>query len=178
MTAKGNELELLGAAQPGSYLNVPLKAVYTPTNELFFAVSGHSVTSAPYIWKNLQTSVSVTKLLQCPNKEANKGKGPFIIKCVGNMKQVYFEETSRHTMASTCYNIHLRPSVIFKNFLPYDVVCCIDEQADEFEVKAGDTLQLPTLDPGKNVLVIRVSFNFFYVYLEKCLQFFSSFQSI
>ncbi|XP_018574731.1 vacuolar protein sorting-associated protein 13 isoform X2 [Anoplophora glabripennis] len=162
MTAKGNELELIGAAQPGGYLNIPLKAVYTPTNELFFAISGHSITSTPYIWKDLQTSVSFVKLLQCSNRDFNKGKGPFIIKCIGKMEQVYFEDTVRHTMTSTCYNIHLRPSVIFKNFLPIDVVCCVDEQADEFEVKAGDTLQLPNIDPGRNVLVIRLP-----EYLEK-----------
>lgn len=157
MTPKGNELELIGAAQPNSHLNIPLKAVYTPTNELFFAVSGHSITSTPYVWKDLRSSLSITKVLQCPHRDAGKGKRPFVMKCVGEIEQVYFEQTSRHTMASTCYNIHLRPSVIFKNFLPIDVVCCVDEQEEEIEVKAGDTLQLPNIDPGRNVLVVRVS---------------------
>lgn len=157
MTSKGDELELIGTAQPGDYLNIPLKAVYTPTNELFFAVSGYYITSTPYIWKDLQSSLAVTKVLQCPSKDFDRGKAAFTIKCVGIMRQVYFEQTSRHTMASTCYYIHLRPAVIFKNFLPIDVVCCVDEQDEEIEVKAGDTLQLPSVNPGKAVLVIRVS---------------------
>lgn len=156
MTPKGNELELIGAVQPNSALNVPLKAVYTPTNELFFAVSGFSVSSTPYAWKDLQTKLAVTKILQC-SKTTEKGNDFFIIKAVGEMEQVFYESTSRHTMASTCFNIRLRPAVIFKNLLPLDIICCIDELAEEYTVKAGDTLQLPNVDPGKNVLVIRVS---------------------
>lgn len=155
MTSKGNELELIGAVQPNSTLNIPLKAVYTPTNELFFAISEYSITSTPYTWKDLQTKLAVTKILHC-SKTSGKGKELFIIKAVGEMEQVFFENTSRHTVASTCFNIRLRPAVIFKNFLPLDIVCCIDELAEEFTVNAGDTLQLPSVDPGKNVLVIRV----------------------
>lgn len=162
MTCKGNELELIGAVQPNSTLNIPLKAVYTPTNELFFAVSGYSISSTPYAWKDLQNKLAVTKILQC-TKTSEKGKELFIIKAVGEMEQVFYENTARHTMASTCFNIQLRPAVILKNFLPLDIVCCVDELADEFVVKAGDTLQLPSVDPGKNVLVIRVSKVFYRV---------------
>lgn len=156
MTLKGNELELIGAVQPNSSLNIPLKAVYTPTHELFFAVSGYSISNTPYTWKDLQTKLAVTKILHCTNTQ-EKGKELFIIKAVGEMEQVFFENTPRHTMASTCFNIHLRPAVILKNFLPLDIVCCVDELSEETTVKAGDTLQLPSVDPGKNVLVIRVS---------------------
>lgn len=37
-------------------------------------------------------------------------------------------------MASTCYNINLRPAVIFKNFLPLTIIVCVDELAEEIEV--------------------------------------------
>lgn len=167
MTQKGNELELIGAVQPNASLNIPLKAVYTPTNELFFAVSGYSISSTPYAWKDLQTKLGVTKILQC-TKTDQTGKELFIIKAVGEMEQVFYESTSRHTMASTCFNIRLRPAVIFKNFLPVDIVCCVDERSEEFTVNPGDTLQLPSVDPGKNVLVVRVSklcdFNLTYLF--------------
>ena len=48
--------------------------------------------------------------------------------------QVYYENTTRHTMASTCYNIHLRPAAILKNFLPLPIVVCVEELEEEIEV--------------------------------------------
>ncbi|KAF7282566.1 hypothetical protein GWI33_002356 [Rhynchophorus ferrugineus] len=164
MTQRGNELELIGSVEPSGVLNLPLKAVYTPTNELFFGISGYSVTTAPYIWRDLQTNLNIVKILQCPilKESAYTGKHPFIIKAIGELEQVYYENTTRHTMASTCFNIHLRPAAIFKNFLPLPIVMCVDELAEEIEVKAGDTLQLPNVDPGRSVIVIRLP-----EYLEK-----------
>ncbi|KAH1006005.1 hypothetical protein HUJ04_006891 [Dendroctonus ponderosae] len=164
MTVRGNELELVGSVEPNGTLNLPLKAVYTPTSELFFGISGYSVTTSPYIWKNLQTNMNIVKILQCPvvQTSVDSDKSPFLIKAIGEMEQVYYENTTRHTMASTCYNIHLRPAAIFKNFLPLTIIVCVDELAEEIEVKAGDTLQLPNVDPGKSVIVVRLP-----EYLEK-----------
>nr|CAI5824993.1 unnamed protein product [Callosobruchus analis] len=162
MTPKGNILELIGVVQPNSHLNIPLKAVYNPTNELFFGVSGYSVTSSPYIWKDLQTFLANTKILNCKRSSKDYGEELFVIKAVGEMEQIFYENTTRHTMSSVCYNIHLRPAVIFKNCLPLDIVCCVDEKAEEFTVKAGDILQLPSVTPGSNVIVIRLP-----DYLEK-----------
>ncbi|CAH1965913.1 unnamed protein product [Acanthoscelides obtectus] len=162
MTPKGNILELIGVVQPNSHLNVPLKAVYNPTNELFFGVSGYSVTSSPYVWKDLQTFLDNTKILNCRRKSEEYGEELFVIKAVGEMEQIYYENTARHTMSSVCFNIHLRPAVIFKNCLPLDIVCCVDEKVEEFTVKAGDILQLPSVTPGSNVIVIRLP-----DYLEK-----------
>lgn len=73
------------------------------------------------------------------------------------MEQVYYEKTSRHTMPSTCYNIHLRPAVILKNFLPVDLICCIQGIPTEKKIKAGESIQIPTAEPGSTVIVLRVS---------------------
>ena len=40
MTKKGNEVQLVGTVEAGKQLNLPLQAIYTPTNELFFSVEG------------------------------------------------------------------------------------------------------------------------------------------
>lgn len=40
MTKKGNELQLVGSVKSDGHLNLPLQAVYTPTNEIFFSVPG------------------------------------------------------------------------------------------------------------------------------------------
>nr|CAD7433011.1 unnamed protein product [Timema monikensis] len=156
MTKRGNEVECIGTVEPGSLINLPLFSVYTPTNELFFSVKGYTVSVVPYIWKDLQNMLTASKLLQCDPK--NKGDNePFFIKIVGEMEQVYYENTSRHTMSSTCYNIHLRPAVVLKNFLPVDLVCCVQGVPKERGLKAGECMQMPTAEPGKTTIVLRIS---------------------
>ncbi|CAG9865247.1 unnamed protein product [Phyllotreta striolata] len=159
---QGSHLELISQIPPKGKLNVPLKAVYTPSTELFFGVADFSFTTAPFAWKELQTNLKVVKKLQCFPKNAEKENVPFVIQAIGELEQVYYEQTNRHTMTSTCYNIHLKPCVSFMNYLPVTVVCCVDESPDEFTVEPGDSLQLPTIEPGSNFLVIRIP-----NYLEK-----------
>lgn len=79
MTEKGNELESIAIVQPGASFNVPLNAVYTMTNELFFSVDGYTVTTIPYIWKDLQSNVEVTKSLLCSPKKDGVSQEPFVI---------------------------------------------------------------------------------------------------
>lgn len=161
MTKKGNEVQLVGTVEAGKQLNLPLQAIYTPTNELFFSVEGHTVSIAPFVWKDLQKSLAMTKLLQCNSKNV-EDKEPFFIKAVGEIEQVYFELSNRHTMASTCYNIHLRPTVVLKNFLPVEIVCCLQGVATEITLKPGDHIQIPTAEPGMSTVVVRIP-----DYLEK-----------
>ncbi|RZC35600.1 vacuolar protein sorting-associated protein 13A-like, partial [Asbolus verrucosus] len=154
MTARGNELASITTVEPDSVVNIPLNAVYTPTNELFFSVAGYSVTTTPYIWKDLQTNLTVTKTLQCSPKDLEFNSEPFIIQAVGEMEQVYFENTCRHTMSSTCYNIHLRPAVVFKNCLPLNIDFCIENTIGEISIEPGKTLLLPNVEPGRSCLVV------------------------
>lgn len=161
MTARGNEVESIGVVEPGKKINLPLKAVYTPTSELFFSVDGHSVSVQPFVWRDLQKTLGMTNLLQCDPKSKEEME-PFFIKAVGEMEQIFYENTSRHTMASTCYNVHLRPAVILKNFLPIDLVCQLQGAADERPLKAGERMQIPTAEPGNFTVVLRIP-----NYLEK-----------
>ncbi|XP_044002668.1 vacuolar protein sorting-associated protein 13 isoform X3 [Aphidius gifuensis] len=224
MTKRGNEVECVGTVGPNEKLNLPLDAVYTPTNIywLFFSVNGNMFSIEPFVWKDLQKTVSMTKLLKCEPKTKQETKEPFYVqifftvivvgcilynnisfdlllnkinwreqfnrfisinetKChswnnnnntakyikgpiqvVGEIEQVYFENTSRHTMASTIYNIHLYPSVYLKNFLPIDIVIVLPGQVEEKIIKASETLQLPTIDPTHSNIVIKLQ-----QYLEK-----------
>lgn len=79
-----------------------------------------------------------------------------MFQAVGEIEQVYFELTNRHTMASNCYNIHMRPAVVLKNILPVDIVVCAQGVPIDKQVKAGESLQLPTIEPGSSSIVIRV----------------------
>ncbi|XP_015584675.1 vacuolar protein sorting-associated protein 13 isoform X2 [Cephus cinctus] len=164
MTKRGNEVECVGTVGPDERLNLPLDAVYAPINIywLFFSVNGYMVSIEPFVWKDLQKTVSMTKVLKCEARSKQENTEPFYIKAVGEIEQVYFENTSRHTMASTIYNIHLYPSVYFKNFLPINIIICLPGCAEEKLLPASKTLQIPTIDPGKSSIVIKLP-----QYLEK-----------
>lgn len=154
MTDRGNELESIKQIPPDTTLNLPMNAVYTMTNELFFSVDGHCVTAVPYIWKDLQNNLSLEKTLICP--PAIKSQQPFVMKVCGDIEQVYYENTSKHTMLSSCYNIHLMPAIIFKNCLPIPVICITQGTMEEFIVKPGEQLHLPTVNPGFSYVVLRL----------------------
>lgn len=79
MTNRGNELEFVKKIPPKSSANLPLNAIYTLTNELFFSVEGYSVTAIPYVWKDLLLNLSMTKILQCPASNRDRQE-PFIMK--------------------------------------------------------------------------------------------------
>lgn len=97
------------------------------------------------------------------------------MQAVGEIEQVYFELSNRHTMASTCYNIHLRPTVILKNFLPVEIVCCLQGVATEITLAPGDHIQIPTAEPGLSTVVIRVCVKllvlFFLMFLHPSTEF-------
>nr|XP_012230348.1 PREDICTED: vacuolar protein sorting-associated protein 13C isoform X2 [Linepithema humile] len=164
MTKRGNEVECVGTVSPDEKLNLPLDAVYTPTNIywLFFSVDGYMVSVEPFVWKDLQKTVSMTKLLKCECRVKQDITEPFYIQAVGEIEQVYFENTTRHTMASTIYNVHLYPSLYLKNFLPIDIIICLPGVAQENLLEASASLQLPTIDPAKSSIVIKLP-----NYLEK-----------
>lgn len=85
---------------------------------------------------------------------------------VGEIEQVYFENTSRHTMASTIYNVHLYPSVYLKNFLPIDIIICLPGIIEEKLLEASATLQIPTIDYTKSNIVIKVKIlSILYIYI-------------
>ncbi|KZC12683.1 Vacuolar protein sorting-associated protein 13A, partial [Dufourea novaeangliae] len=164
MTKRGNEVECVGTVAPDSKLNLPLDAVYTPTNIywLFFSVDRYMVSIEPFVWKDLQKTVSMTKLLKCESRTKQEAVVPFYIKVVGEIEQVYFENTSRHTMASTIYNVHLYPSVYLKNFLPIDIIVSMPGIVQEKLLEAGTSYQIPTIDPDKSYIIIKLP-----NYLEK-----------
>lgn len=85
MTAKGNELEYIATVRPHASLNIPYNAVYSQTFEIFFSVDGFSVTRIPYIWKDLQSNIVVSKLLYCESKNRHICQDSFILKVSINL---------------------------------------------------------------------------------------------
>lgn len=119
MTKRGNEVECVGTVAPDSKLNLPLDAVYTPTNVhgLFFSVEGYNIfiqnficfilflslfkyylnliffsrymVSEQFIWKDLQKTISMTKLLKCEARIRQEIVEPFYIKVIKSNIFIY-----------------------------------------------------------------------------------------
>ncbi|CAG9559724.1 unnamed protein product [Danaus chrysippus] len=162
MTLSGNEVRLLGEVAPGDTLRLPLQAVHTPTAEIFFSVEGFTVSVSPFVWRELQQEMKLSKLLQCDSKDKNSGE-KFYLRAVGTMEQVFFEHTNRHTFASSCYDIVLKPAVKLQNCLPIDVVVSQLGLRRTQVFKPGEMFHLSHLAPNKASVVIMIQ-----NYLDKC----------
>ncbi|XP_022825403.1 vacuolar protein sorting-associated protein 13 isoform X2 [Spodoptera litura] len=162
MTLSGNEVRLLGEVKPGEIIRLPLQAVHTPTAELFFSVEGFTVSVSPFIWRELQQEVNISRLLQCDSKDKNSGE-KFYIKAVGTMEQVFYEHTTRHTFASSCYDIVLKPAVKLQNCLPVEIVISQLGLKRTQVFRPGEMFHLSHLSPNRASIVIMIQ-----NYLDKC----------
>ncbi|XP_063619785.1 intermembrane lipid transfer protein Vps13 [Cydia splendana] len=162
MTLSGNEVRLLGEVKPGATLRLPLQAVHTPTAEIFFSVEGFTVSVSPFIWRELQQEVRIAKLLQCDSKDKTSGE-KFYLNAIGTMEQVFFENTNRHTFASSCYDIVLKPAVKMQNCLPVDIVVSQLGLNRTQKFEPGEMFHLSHLSPNKASIVVMIQ-----NYLDKC----------
>ncbi|CAK1546186.1 unnamed protein product [Leptosia nina] len=162
MTLSGNEVRLLGEVGAGGTLRLPLQAVHTPTAEIFFSVEGFTVSVSPFIWRELQQEPKISKLLQCDSKDKNSGE-KFYLRAVGTMEQVFFEHSNRHTFASSCYDIVLKPAVKLQNCLPVDIVVSQLGLKRTQLFKPGEMFHLSHLAPNRASIVIMIQ-----NYLDKC----------
>nr|XP_024214793.1 vacuolar protein sorting-associated protein 13 isoform X2 [Halyomorpha halys] len=155
MTDKENELHLIGTVKPKDLLNLPLDSIYTQTTELFFSADGYTVSIVPYVWKDLQNCIQKSKILKC-NPKNKSNTQPLFLRVDGELEQIFFENSTRHTMLSTCFKLSIRPTVIFKNILPIKVHVLIEGIAGEHPVLPAMTIQIPTAEPGNSSLVVRI----------------------
>ncbi|CAA9994363.1 unnamed protein product [Nesidiocoris tenuis] len=105
------------------------------------------------------SSGGVLELQELKTAEKNKKEtqDEFLnISASGEMEQIYYESSMRHTMASQSYNIYIRPTVIFKNLLPVDVICNIQGMLTEPVVEKGESIQVLTAEPGSSTIVVRI----------------------
>ncbi|XP_050667360.1 intermembrane lipid transfer protein Vps13 isoform X3 [Leptidea sinapis] len=162
MSSAGNEVVELGEVAAGATLRLPLRAVHTSTAEIFFSVEGFTVSVSPFIWRELQQEMKISKLLQCDSKDKNSGE-KFYLRAVGSMEQVLFEHSNRHTFASSCYEIVLKPAVKLQNCLPVDIVVSQLGLKRTQRFTPGQMFHLSHLAPSKASIVIMIQ-----NYLEKC----------
>ncbi|KAG7176031.1 Vacuolar protein sorting-associated protein 13C-like [Homarus americanus] len=122
MTERGNEVEFVLSLEQDECAMLPLLAVYTPTAELFFSVKGHSVCIVPFVWRVLQNNPGHVQELQCVPRDVHEVHAiPFLIAATGDVEQILWENTSRRTMKSALYKVHLRPPMVLHNLLPVPI---------------------------------------------------------
>ncbi|KAI8442151.1 hypothetical protein MSG28_005760 [Choristoneura fumiferana] len=79
------------------------------------------------------------------------------------MEQVFYENTNRHTFASSCYDIVLKPAVKMQNCLPVDIVVSQLGLKRTQTFKPGEMFHLSHLSPNKASIVVMIQ-----NYLDKC----------
>ncbi|XP_059615380.1 intermembrane lipid transfer protein Vps13 isoform X2 [Phlebotomus argentipes] len=113
---------LVGEIPPNKVFNVPLHAIYANNKELHFSLPNYKPSIQGINWKDSPSDFEYRKTLQC-DPEVNYE--PFYINAVRTRKDVYYEVTSKITMLSVCYIIHLRPPVLLRNTLPIPVIISV-----------------------------------------------------
>ncbi|GAB6032120.1 hypothetical protein CHUAL_010483 [Chamberlinius hualienensis] len=156
MTEGGNELQFCGQVEAGSELNLPFKAVYTTTNEIFFRPSGnrYSVSIVPIVWKELLKVPALMKTLKCEPKD--KGQPTFFINVVAEMEKIFFENTRKKTLPSTCFNIRLYSSVVFTNLLPRPVSYTLQGPVEAVILNGGQSRQLLTAEIDNSTITVKI----------------------
>lgn len=80
------------------------------------------------------------------------------------MEQVFYEHTTRHTFASSCYDIVLKPAVKLQNCLPVEIVVSQLGLKRTQVFRPGEMFHLSHLSPNRASIVIMVRTNIiFYV---------------
>lgn len=76
------------------------------------------------------------------------------------VEHIYLEDTRRKTLNSFCYQIHLRPTVIFHNSLPIPLHVLTCGAANELVVAPGGSRHLSSVEPGAAYVVVKVGYRF------------------
>lgn len=112
---RNDELIEVGQVKPGSTFNVPLHALYAVEKELFFSLANYKTSVQGINWKESPNDFKYTKYLQCDPENTFE---PFYLTAIREREGVYHEVTSKYTMLSVCYVIHLKPPLYLRNALP------------------------------------------------------------
>ncbi|XP_055686925.1 intermembrane lipid transfer protein Vps13 isoform X2 [Lutzomyia longipalpis] len=113
---------VVGEVPPNKVFNVPLHSIYAVNKDLHFSLPNYKPSIQGINWKDSPSDFEYRRTLQC-DPEVNYE--PFYINAVRTRKDVYYEVTSKITMLSVCYVIHLRPPVLLRNTLPIPIIISV-----------------------------------------------------
>lgn len=146
---RNGEIIEVGQVKPGSTFNVPLHALYAAEKELFFSLDNYRTSVQGINWKESPNDFKYTKYLQCDPENTYE---PFYLTAIREREGVYHEISSKHTMLSVCYVIHLKPPLYLRNALPIglhiSVAGCSVAQNDNVDGKGDAQQPLKCIGPS------------------------------
>ncbi|XP_034479091.1 vacuolar protein sorting-associated protein 13 isoform X2 [Drosophila innubila] len=109
---------LVGQADSGQTMHVPLHAVYAESKELFFSLNGYKTSVQGICWNINPSDNNYSHQLQCDPVDTYEA---LYINATRQSRDIYFENTDKYRLMSVVYMIHLRPPLYLRNSLPIDI---------------------------------------------------------
>lgn len=153
---KISEVFLCGVIDPHKVLHLPVRALYTKTNELFFKPVGekYKMSVEPFIWKPSGIDHAHNIVLQCPSRtEKNKF---FYINVCGKVEPVKFDESIGKTSTMPLYSIELQPTVLVRNLLSCSLYVKLEKMSRLFCLEAGQGVELWNAEVGESTLLLQL----------------------
>ncbi|EAT37516.1 AAEL010508-PA [Aedes aegypti] len=143
-----HEKYLVGEVRPGGFFNVPLYFLYNHM-DLHFSMKGYHSSAQGISWKESPNNLNLIKSLQC---DPIRTFEPFYINAVRERHGVFHEVTSKHTMMSACFEIHLRPPLMLRNALPIGLTISVAGCSVRRELEADIVTSTESLSNASTIV--------------------------
>ncbi|XP_029725509.1 intermembrane lipid transfer protein Vps13 isoform X2 [Aedes albopictus] len=148
-----HEKYVVGEVRPGGFFNVPLYFLYNHM-DLHFSMKGYHSSAQGISWKESPNNLNMIKSLQC---DPIRTFEPFYINAVRERHDVFHEVTSKHTMLSACFEIHLRPPLMLRNALPIGLTisvagCSVRRELEADIITSTESLSTQSTIVGEDYL--------------------------
>ncbi|XP_033726256.1 vacuolar protein sorting-associated protein 13A-like isoform X3 [Pecten maximus] len=148
---EGSKISSCGLVLAEETMDVPLHTIYTDTGEFFFKpvseTDEYRVSKESVGWRSAANLG--TKQLTC---EGQQGHSPFFMNVWAECEQIYYEEGD--SMTAKSYTLHLCPTVIFHNLLPFPIKFMLEGTEGYQTLDRGENLPLTNAGVGKSNLEI------------------------
>ncbi|KAF2349473.1 Vacuolar protein sorting-associated protein 13 SHR-binding domain, partial [Trinorchestia longiramus] len=155
MRERGNEVERIKELEPGESTHLPLKAVHTPTAELFFCVPGYYLSKDPLVWRGLQNDPQKLHPLTCVPKPPSHHAAE-VMQASCEVEQILWDSSSRRALDSIEVVVEVRPKVQLQNLLPFPLVVTPPNCVDKSMVPPGAVLELSHAQLGAMYLEVEL----------------------
>ncbi|KAK7482167.1 hypothetical protein BaRGS_00026632, partial [Batillaria attramentaria] len=132
------KLESCGVASPDDLLSLPLDAVYSQSNELFFRPMGSSyeVSQKAMNWRSAENTGQ--QEMCCPSTQ--KGHSACYFNVCPEVENIYFE--AGEEMTAKTYTLCLQPTTILHNLLPLDINYMLEGTSERESLAKGENSAL------------------------------------
>lgn len=149
------EAHQCGVINAHQELHLPVHALYTKTNKLFFKPSGdkYKMSMDAFVWKSPPGSVQ-NSVLQCPSK--TEPDRFFYISVSTEEEPVKYDESSDKGSTMALYSVQLNPTVLVRNLLSCRLYVSTANSSKWFCLEAGQSVELWNAEVGKSTLKLRL----------------------